>query len=200
MMFARQYGSLTGAVAYQYFPEQTVIVSQDTFTPVTLAEAKNFLRVYDDVDDTSIQSLLVGVTQQVEQYIGKDTTPRVRLSFWSRPKQLISIPRSPVGTITNVTEVSRDGTEQVVLATEYVVEGLDLKSIRFSHSYNALKVTYNSGYDNCPDAIKGAILQELSLQYKNRQDSAQPSRTSVNGLSIEARHLLLGGGFYDYSR
>jgi uncharacterized phiE125 gp8 family phage protein len=200
MMFARQYGSLTGAVAYQYFPEQTVIVSQDTFTPVTLAEAKNFLRVYDDVDDTSIQSLLVGVTQQVEQYIGKDTTPRVRLSFWSRPKQLIAIPRSPVGTITNITQVNRDGTEQVVDATEYVVEGLDIKSVRFNHGYNALKVTYNSGYVSCPDAIKGAILQELSLQYKNMQDSAQPSRTSVNGLSIEARHLLLGGGFYEYSR
>jgi hypothetical protein len=80
------------------------------------------------------------------------------------------------------------------------VEGLDRKAIRFNSGHNALNVTYTSGYDVCPELIKGAILQELSLQYKNRQDSSQPSRTSVNGLSIEARHLLVSGGLYEYDR
>lgn len=200
MMYARQYGSLTGAVAYQFFPDQTDIVSQATFTPVSLAEGKNFLRVYDDTDDTSIQALLVGVTQQIEQYIGKDTTTRVRLSFWSRPKLSIAIPRSPVTAVTSVVSVSADGTETTVPTSDYTVLGLSKKIIRFSHGYPSLKVTYTSGYTTCPEAIKGAILQELSLQYKNRQDSSQSSRTSVNGLSIEARHLLVAGGFYEYAR
>jgi uncharacterized phiE125 gp8 family phage protein len=199
-MFASQYGSLTGAVAYQFFPDQTDIVSQDTMTPVSLSEAKNFLRVYDNVDDTSIQAILVGVTQQIEQYIGKDTTTRVRLSFWSRPKLSIAIPRSPVIAVTSVVAVSADGTETTIPADDYTVVGLSKKIIRFNHGYPSLKVTYTSGYTVCPDAIKSAILQELSLQYKNRQDSSQPSRTSVNGLSIEARHLLVSGGFYEYSR
>lgn len=199
-MFARQYGSLTGAIAYQYFPEQTVVLTQSLGTPVTLAEAKNFLRVYDTVDDTSIQSLLVGVTQQVEQYIGRDTTPRTRMSYWARPKMLISIPRIPVTSITSIVEVQRDGNEVALDPSDFVVEGLDRKSIRLTSSYNSLKVTYASGYATCPEVIKGAILQELSLQYKNRQDSSQPSRTSVNGLSIEARHLLVSGGLYEYDR
>jgi uncharacterized phiE125 gp8 family phage protein len=199
-MFARQYGSLTGAIAYQYFPEQTVVITQSLGTPVTLAEAKNFLRVYDTIDDTSIQSLLVGVTQQVEQYIGRDTTPRTRMSYWARPKMLISIPRIPVTSITSIVEVQRDGSEVALDPSDFVVEGLDRKSIRLTSSYNSLKVTYASGYATCPEVIKGAILQELSLQYKNRQDSSQPSRTSVNGLSIEARHLLVSGGLYEYDR
>jgi uncharacterized phiE125 gp8 family phage protein len=199
-MFARQYGSLTGAIAYQYFPEQTVVLTQSVGTPVTLAEAKNFLRVYDTIDDTSIQSLLVGVTQQVEQYIGRDTTPRTRMSYWARPKMLISIPRIPVTSITSIVEVQRDGSEVALDPSDFVVEGLDRKSIRLTSSYNSLKVTYASGYATCPEVIKGAILQELSLQYKNRQDSSQPSRTSVNGLSIEARHLLVSGGLYEYDR
>jgi uncharacterized phiE125 gp8 family phage protein len=199
-MFARQYGSLTGSVAFQYFPEQTVVLTQATSTPVSLSEAKNFLRVYDDIDDTSIGALLVGVTQQVENYIGRDTTPRVRVSLWKRPKFQISIPRVPVGTIVSVVNIDTAGNETTVDPSDYVVEGLDRKMIRLSSSHNSLKVTYNSGYTTCPDAIKGAILQELSLQYKNRQDSSQPSRTSVNGLSIEARHLLVGGGLYEYDR
>jgi uncharacterized phiE125 gp8 family phage protein len=199
-MFARQYGSLTGAVAFQYFPEQTVVLTQASLTPVLLSDAKNFLRVYDDIDDLSISSLLVGVTQQVESYIGKDTTPRVRMSYWARPKLEIAIPRSPVASIVSVVEVRRDGTEATVDPSEYVVEGLDKKMIRFASGLASAKVTYNSGYATCPEVIKGAILQELSLQYKNRQDSSQPSRTSVNGLSIEARHLLVAGGLYEYVR
>jgi uncharacterized phiE125 gp8 family phage protein len=126
-MFASQYDSLTGAVAYQFFPDQTDIVSQDTMTPVSLSEAKNFLRVYDDVDDTSIQAILVGVTQQIEQYIGKDTTTRVRLSFWSRPKLSIAIPRSPVIAVTSVVAVSADGTETTIPADDYTVVGLSKK-------------------------------------------------------------------------
>jgi len=199
-MFARQYGSLTGSVAFQYYPDQTIVVTQASLSPVTLGEAKNFLRIYDTIDDTSIQSLLNGVTVQVEHYIGRDTTPRTRTSHWSRPKMLIAIPRSPIGWVSYVVEVASDGTQTTVDPSEYVVEGLDQKSIRFNTVRNALLVTYSSGYAVCPDVIKGAILQELSLQYKNRQDSSQPSRTSVNGLSIEARHLLVGGGFYDYNR
>jgi uncharacterized phiE125 gp8 family phage protein len=199
-MFARQYGSLTGAIAFQYFPEQSIVVSQATSTPVLLSDAKNFLRVYDDIDDPSIGALLVGVTQQVENYIGKDTTPRVRMSYWARPKLEVAIPRAPITSIVSVVEVRRDGTEVTVDPSEYVVEGLERKTIRFASGLASVKVTYNSGYATCPEVIKGAILQELSLQYKNRQDSSQPSRTSVNGLSIEARHLLVAGGLYEYDR
>jgi len=39
--------------------------------------------------------------------------------------------------------------------------------------------------------MKAAIIQEVALQYKNRQDPDLPSRVSVNGLSLEARHLLM---------
>jgi hypothetical protein len=34
-------------------------------------------------------------------------------------------------------------------------------------------------------------MQELSLQYKNRQDPNAPGRTVVNSLSVEARNLLV---------
>jgi hypothetical protein len=80
----------------------------------------------------------------------------------------------------------------LVSGTDYVVEGMDYKEIRFYNKTGGqILATYVTGYTTCPDAIRGAILQELSFQYKNRQDPNTPSRTSVNGLSLEARHLLL---------
>ena len=90
--------------------------------------------------------------------------------------------------------IDSEGTETtLVLNTDYTVSGMEYKKIHidgFPGEY--MKVTYLSGYPagECPSAIRGAILKEISFQYKNRQDPNTPSRTSVNGLSLEARQLL----------
>jgi hypothetical protein len=55
-----------------------------------------------------------------------------------------------------------------------------------------IRVTFASGYGagECPEEIRAAIMQELSLQYKNRQDPNLGSGISYNGLTLEAMHLL----------
>jgi hypothetical protein len=198
-----QYGSLTGTPRYQYFPQESRVTNITNYSPLDSNYVDEFLRVHDEIDSAYIASLIKGVTNQVESYCGLATTPRTIESYWQYPKQLISIPVKPVSAITAVTKVNHDGTESaLVLGTDYTVTGMNVKYIHLKVDCYALRVTYEAGYqtNSCPDAVQDAIVQEISLQYKNRQDSNQPSRTSVNSLSIEARHLLIGGGFYDHSR
>lgn len=183
--------SLTGSWTPQTFPYDTEITSGPAQYSLTTAEVKDFLRVNDSLDDLYIDLLIGAVQEQVERYMGLDTTIRTRRSYWMRTAGLIRLPYGPHGSITSVVSRDDDGNDTTLTAgTDYLVIGMKFKDIRLIEPTGGqILVTYESGHATVPPAIKGAMLQEISLQYKNRQD-ATPPRTSVNNLTIEARHLL----------
>jgi uncharacterized phiE125 gp8 family phage protein len=191
----REHTSLTGVWTAQNFPVDTVVTIPNVDWAITLADAKSFLRVSGNIDDNYIETLIEAVSNQIEEYIGRDTYERTRQSQWDRFGQYVSLPYGPHGDVTSVQSITYDNVvTDLVAGTDYYVQGLQFKSIMVDNPSDGqfLRVTYESGYQpgSCPPAIRGAILQEISLQYKNRQSTGQPSRVSVNGLSIEARHLL----------
>lgn len=194
-----QYDSLTGSWTPQYYPSQTRITVNTSLLPLSLLQVKDFLRVSDGTfndsyDDAYLNLMIRGVTEQVERYIGLDTHIKTRQSYWERVGGQVWLPYGPHGAISSVVSIDDEGTETaLVLNTDYTVSGMEYKKIHLDNAPSRyLKVTYVSGYaeDECPFAISGAIMQEISLQYKNRQDPNTPSRVSVNGLTLEARQLL----------
>jgi uncharacterized phiE125 gp8 family phage protein len=189
-----QYDSLTGSWTPQLYPIETRVTVKNIDWPLTLGQVKDFLRVNDSYDDLYLGLLLEGVCEQVERYIGLDTYVRTRQSYWERVGGQVWLPYGPHTTISSVVSVDDEGNETaLVLNTDYTVNGMEYKKLSIDSAPNRyLKVTYLSGYASgeCPSAIRAAILQEISLQYKNRQDPNTPSRVSVNGLTLEARQLL----------
>lgn len=189
-----QYDSLTGSWTPQTYPSETRVTVKNVDWPLTLGQVKDFLRVNDSYDDLYLGLLLEGVCEQVERYIGLDTYVRTRQSYWERVGGQVWLPYGPHTTISSVVSVDDEGNETaLVLNTDYTVSGMEYKKLHIDSAPNRyLKVTYLSGYASgeCPSAIRAAILQEISLQYKNRQDPNTPSRVSVNGLTLEARQLL----------
>ena len=189
-----QYDSLTGSWTPQRYPAQTIVSTKNVDWALTLGQVKDFLRVNDSFDDLYINLMLEAVSEQVERYIGLDTYVRTRQSYWERVGGQVWLPYGPHTTVSSVVSIADDLTETVLVAgTDYVVHGLEYKKISIDNATGTyLRVTYLSGYPagECPSAIKGAILQEISFQYKNRQDPNTPSRVSVNGLTLEARQLL----------
>lgn len=199
---ANQFGNLTGTERRQYFPEEDKVLSvaDSEFKLISLEDAKIFLRVKTSADDVYIERLILGVTYQIERYIAKDTQPTVRLAYWSRPNPVVRLPVEPVTEIVSVKEVTSSGNEVDVPAENYQIFGIEHLAIRFHVLPYTLKVQYNSGYEKAPEAIKTALMQEIALQYKNRQDPSQPESPATGGLSVEARHALISSGLYDYSR
>lgn len=196
---ARQYGSLTGSRVFTRYATGTKVLTEPSDLAVPLALMKDVLRKYDSNDDAHITLLIKAVTEQVERYCGYDFRPKERLSYYLYPKPDISLPRGPHATITEVKAINELGDETVLtLDEDYYVDGFQQFDLRLRRYYHALEIEHSSGYENIPDAVQEAIIQEVSFQYKNRNDPNMGRVTSVNGLTLEARHLLLSGGLYRY--
>lgn len=187
----RQRDSLTGSWTPQIFPQDTEITAGPLTYTLTTAEVKDFLRINDNLDDNYIDLLIAGVQEQIERYIGIDTTVRTRRSYWARTSGTIKLPYGP-HTVTTVVSRDDDNVDTTLVSgDDYYVYGLKYLEIRLLNpTGQQILVTYQSGHTVVPYAIKAAMLQEISLQYKNRQDPNTPSRLSVNELTLEARHLL----------
>lgn len=193
-LIRRGLDSLSGAYSQNTYPTQTIITDDPKQYALTLGNAKEMLPVNTDVHDSLITMLIEATTDQIERYINRDTYQRTRQSMYLRPAAQIMLPYGVHGNITTVVGVDADGNQTTLTANEdYQVFGIEFKYLQMSTFYEMLLVTYQSGYaaGECPAAIKAAIMQELSLQYKNRQDPNAPGRTVVNSLSVEARNLLV---------
>jgi len=193
----RRYDSITGVWTPSVYPDETRILTQASDLPITLAQMKSVLPVYESADDNYITLLIDAVNEQISRYIGIDVVQVVRQSIWYRPYKINYLPFGVHGSITSVVSRAEDGTDTALVeGTDYYVQGLDYKRIKLDDMgiHGAFLVaTYQSGYTsaNIPAAMKAAIFQEVALQYKNRQDANLPARVSMGGLSIEARHLLM---------
>jgi len=186
--------SLSGAYSQNTYPSQTIITDDPKEYALTLGNAKEMLPVNTEVHDSLITMLIEATTDQIERYINRDTYQRTRQSMYLRPAAQIMLPYGIHGNITSVIGVDAEGNQTTLVANDdYRVFGIEFKYLQMSTFYEMLLVSYQSGYaaGACPPAIKAAIMQELSLQYKNRQDPNAPGRTVVNNLSVEARNLLV---------
>jgi hypothetical protein len=193
-LIRRGLDSLSGAYSQNTYPTQTIVTDDPHQYVITLGNAKEMLPVNTDVHDTLITMLIEATTDQIERYINRDTYQRTRQSMYLRPAPIIYLPYGIHGNVTSVVAIDADGNQTTLIANnDYRVFGIEFKAIQLSIFADMLLVTYQSGYGagECPAAIRGAIMQELSLQYKNRQDPNAPGRTVVNNLSVEARNLLM---------
>lgn len=192
----RGFDSLTGVYNVNTMPTETIVSGvDDPVYPLTLGQAKAMLPINTSIHDDFIQLLIEATTEQVERYISRDTYRRERLSRYERPARVISLPNGPHGNVISVKTVTYDNIETTLVAgSDYYVHGIEFKTIEIATGVEQyLLVTYESGYQagNCPRAIVGGIMQELSLQFKNRQDPNAGGVAVVNNLSLEARNLLM---------
>jgi len=161
--------------------------------PVTVQEAKDYLRINNNVEDTLIGELITSARQRLEGFTGRSfgaKTIKVRFEYvdgW------VELPYSP---ITSITSVENDAGDTLT----YESKGLEVKEV-FCNANNGVIITYVAGYTTLPKALKEAILKEVSTSYENRENYVIGE--SVNGLSNGAKQLaqrfsrntLLGLGF-----
>ncbi len=187
----------------RYTPDETSVLEiLDQDLVISLPDAKNSLKVFHNSnDDAFIQNKIKAATAQVEKYVRIDVRQKKRKSVWYKVPAIAHLMSYPTRDILKVSVIDEHGSESVLQqGVDYFVQGVDTKSLyRFNRSFGEsgeLHIEYVTGYtkqernDGIVPEIIGAIEQEVSLQYKNRQDPDTPAMTSVNNLSLEARHLL----------
>ena len=148
-------------------------------TVVTLAEAKNYLRVDYSEDDALITTLINTAQTRLEQYAGVAMTPRT-FRVVAYVDSVIELPYVP----TNVISVVEywDSTAWVVIPVGgYQVLGETTKKVYMTSIYdNEFRFTYTCGYTTTPQTMKTALLKMVSDLYEYRESSVEATKPSAN--------------------
>lgn len=160
------------------------LVSPPTDAIVTLAEAKAWLRVDRDDEDSLISRLIDSATDRVARITRRALSPqtlRLDLACWPT-RTGIELPRPPLTTVANVKYVDTGNTLQTLDSGLYSTEtgGDNPAIVRLVPGEtwpdivrgrgDAVQVTYVAGYSvgAVPAAIRDAILSIIEWEYDNR--------------------------------
>jgi len=141
--------------------------------PISLSEAKSFLRVDTTDDDTLITGLIKTATNQCELSIDKSLiTKKYKLSLYEKMERFLVLPHRPIQSIESITKYEEDGTSDVISASEYNLDTEKGQVILEQNLYDyKIEVIYTAGYgvaSAVPEDIKHALLIHIAKMYDDR--------------------------------
>ena len=183
--------------------------------PVSLVEAKAYLRVDNTDEDTLIGTLITAARQWVESYLDRALILRqlvLRLDTFPVEIELPQPPLSSAGTTTaiSLTYTLETGTTATLSSSEYRIDRTSTPGVlrqNYSGSwpghlndYNSIAVTYWAGYGSdegdIPPAIKNAILLMGGHLFENR--SAVVTGTITKPIEFALESLLKSKSWGSY--
>ena len=130
-------------------------ISPPPIEPVSLAEAKLFLRVDHDADNDLIALLIRSARERLEAYLGLAMIARP-MAFTSKAKRLLRISRYPV---ISVDHVEADGAP----AGDYHANLKARPSLLCVDARDEVRVEFTAGYGTDPDDVPAPLRQAMLL-------------------------------------
>ena len=170
------------------------IITGPTATPVSRTEARNHLRLDDDVDDSQVRSYISAATNYVENYTGRflisrscqmmldgrmNVEEQVHDGYRTGHSSIpyighIEIAANPVISVESIKYYSDDDTEYTWAASNYYVDTLSEPAkivLRDGGTYpsdmraaNGIEINFTAGYGANPSSVPEAIKVAI-LQY-----------------------------------
>jgi len=163
--------------------------------PVTLQEAKDFMRVTSTAEDDLIQAYIETATEQLESYTGQYFIERTvngdfsnfLVAYKTEIYPFVKLRRAPLKSVTSV-QVSSGGS--------FIDQDFQIK--KHNHGFSRilfpsfdtslddipypLQIVFVAGYgdsDAVPERIKTAIKEYVNFLYRNRGDCLDPGACGV---------------------
>ena len=153
--------------------------------PLSLTNAKDFMRTLEIDDDAMIQSMIISAVEYVENYTNRQLNDATFELYNDCIMQDWKLPKNPIKSISKIEHMDENGDYQILANTDYYLYGEDdVSRVHFenipSHKVhkNAIKVTFISGYDIVPYGILAYLKVFVSTIYENRE-------RYVIGVSVE---------------
>lgn len=174
-----------------------VLITPPVGEPVLLADVKLNSRVIDTADDTLFPLLIGAARRYAESYTNRSfftQTWRLVLDFF--PSEPIQLERGDVQSVTSITYMAMDGTQQTMPTTDYVAD-LSSGVARITPVFGkiwpipmpqigSVAVTYVAGYGSTPASVPEGIRQWIQLRvatlYENREEVAILTKGKVDPL------------------
>ncbi|MEE2567331.1 head-tail connector protein [Hyphobacterium marinum] len=182
--------------------------------PVSLDQAKAFLRVTHADEDQLITDLIVAARERVEAETGRaliTRTCRETLDDWAvegrfSPPGTLKLPSPPLQAVTGITLIAADDSETVWSADDYIVDtdsdpgriavrgrsGFPRPGRRIAGIRIDFTAGYGDGPEDVPAALKEAVLRLVGEGYPDRDGAlSRPLPLSVVSLIAPYRRVRL---------
>lgn len=157
--------------------------------PITLDEAKNYLRVDTADDNILIAKLITTARQLAERETRRAFITQTWQMFLDFAKTEMEIPMPPLQSVVSITVISEDGTESIVDSSSYDVDLSENSPGRIRHKsgyswpshrgFVSFIIEFVAGYGDAasdvPEALRQAILQLIGFLYDNRDAGEIPT-------------------------
>jgi uncharacterized phiE125 gp8 family phage protein len=162
--------------------------------PVSLAEAKLYLRVDGVSEDTLISDLIVAARMSAENFLRRSlVTQSWKLAYNDYVDYEVALPMPPVVSVASVVIKERDGDSQTFDAGNYYLNAAKNKLIFDTTPTGFLiEITYNTGYGSSsqiPQPIKYGILAHIAALYDERGLLGQAMPAQVSALYAPFREV-----------
>jgi len=141
---------------------QIEVVTDLSVEPVTLQEAKDYMRISSDSENDLIEELITSARERIEKYTGLSLGLKTLKAYWFYFHVPSEIPYGPITAINSVVDDND-------VALEYTARGLQYKTLE-AYSTQGLAIEYEAGFAVCPKGLKLAILKQVSTDYENREN------------------------------
>ncbi len=165
--------------------------------PLTLAEAKIYLRVDGTDQDALIGDLIASARVMAEQWLRRSLMSQTwKLAYDYGIPDYVWLPMGPVVSVASVVLVADDGSTATLAADQYWLNAAkDRLIIQNVCGVKRAEVTYNTGYgaaEDVPAPIKTGMLAHVAQLYDNRGEGlAEPFPAQSAGLYLPFREVRL---------
>jgi uncharacterized phiE125 gp8 family phage protein len=173
--------------------------------PVTLAEAKAFLRVDDGAEDALVATLITAARLHVEATIGRALLSqgwRVVLDWWPA-EHVVRLPVGPLLSITAVTAYDEAGGAHVIELAQFSTEAAPARlllpptvdGMPVLRRRQGLEIDYTAGYGNAandvPADLRQALLVLVGSWFENRDSASEAVPAGFERLVAPYRRVRL---------
>lgn len=145
--------------------------------PITLEEAKDFMRILEADDDALITAMIESAREFAENYTNRQIISATYELYTEWYTQDMVMPKNPIQSITSIEYMDEAGTYQTLDPTLYYLYGEnDLYKIHFEEDLpeykehkKAIKITFVAGYTTVPSAFASYMKVFVSNLYENRE-------------------------------
>ena len=151
---------------YSYLNDYTLADVTPVTEVITVAEAKQYCRVTNNVEDGLFEDLIAQSREAVEKAANISIIPKTAIVWFNNEAGNFELPFGPIDYESiKVYDDSQNGIE--LTSPTLKIIGDQFPKVVFP-LYANLRAEYDTGYVNCPVELKIAMLDQINYGYENR--------------------------------
>jgi len=171
------------AYYHSTYPTGTLVrTSAPLSEPISLSEAKLFLRVDGTEEDGFIEDTIAAAREQAEQHMRRSLITQ-SWSLWldGQVAGRVWLPMGPIQSVSGVRLHPKQGSSQTVDSSLYQLDGAGQRLCLHQHMQEAqIEIQYSAGYgaaEDIPPTIKQGLLLHVLALYERREGGRMPEHS-----------------------